>query len=144
MWVYPKRPEGEKPMSFSATAALGLVLSQQDVSPFWQNQQLPHAIVNGTTTRIPFLIRLTSDPTSTTSPMNSCPRMSPGLSAGMNLPYRCKSDPQMQVVVVLMMTSLALRIWGSGTRSTRTSCLPHQVSAFIGVSFRLRLVKSVV
>ena len=40
-------------------------------------KQFPHAIGNGTTTRSPGLRFFTAGPTSTTSPMNSCPRMSP-------------------------------------------------------------------
>jgi hypothetical protein len=45
--------------------------------------QFPHAIGNGTTTRSPTLMFETSRPVSTTSPMNSWPRMSPFFIVGM-------------------------------------------------------------
>ena len=47
--------------------------------PARQKKQPPHAIGNGTTTRSPRRRFVTPAPTSTTSPMNSWPRMSPGL-----------------------------------------------------------------
>jgi hypothetical protein len=50
--------------------------------PCWQNQHCPQAMVNGTTIRSPFLKFRTALPTSTTSPIGSCPRMSPGFIAG--------------------------------------------------------------
>lgn len=40
-------------------------------------------MANGTTTRSPGLSVRTSPPTSTTSPMNSCPRISPSCMPGM-------------------------------------------------------------
>ena len=86
-------------------------------------------MVNGTTTRSPFLTLVTPLPVSTTSPMNSWPRMSPAFMVGMNPSYRCRSDPQMAVLVIRMMASRGLRIFGSGTRSTATSFLPRQQSA---------------
>src|SRR4051794_18264191 len=89
---------------------------------------------NGTTIRSPFLNFFTSRPTSTTSPIGSWPRMSPGFMAGRYMSYRCRSDPQMQVDVTLMITSFGSSILGSGTVSQRTSDLPCQVRAFIGSS----------
>ena len=62
--------------------ALGLEFSQTEYIPFWQAEQTPQAIGKGTTTRSPTLRLLTWGPTSTTSPMNSWPRMSPGIMAG--------------------------------------------------------------
>src|SRR4051812_29514717 len=87
---------------------------------------------NGTTIRSPFLNFRTWLPTSTTSPMGSWPRTSPGFMAGRYMSYRCRSDPQMQVDVTLMMTSFGSSILGSGTVSHRTSALPCQQSAFMG------------
>src|SRR3989442_300723 len=57
--------------------AFGLEFSQSENIAFLQKKQLPHAIGNGTTTRSPRLGLPTAPPTSTTSPMNSWPRMSP-------------------------------------------------------------------
>ena len=63
--------------------ALGLVFSHSEYSSRWQAKQAPQAIGNGTTTRSPALRLDTAGPTSTTSPMNSCPRMSPLRMVGM-------------------------------------------------------------
>src|SRR4051812_46091486 len=119
---YPNRPDIENPYAFSDTTAFGFELSQHDQSCFLQNQQFPHAIVNGTITRSPFLslARSTPGPTSSTIPMNSCPRMSPFCMPGMKPSYRCRSDPQMQVLVTRTIASRGLRIVGSGTLSTLT------------------------
>ena len=57
--------------------AFGLEFSQSENIAFWQKKQLPQAIGNGTTTRSPRLRLITAAPSSTTSPMNSWPRMSP-------------------------------------------------------------------
>src|SRR5687768_12248416 len=126
-------PEGEKPYAFSAMYALGLELSQQLQSWRRQKKQLPQAIGNGTTTRSPTLILplSTPGPTSSITPMNSWPTMSPGFIAGMNPLNRCRSDPQMHVDVTRTMASRSLMIFGSGTFSTLILPGPHQVTAFI-------------
>src|SRR3954469_7208495 len=102
-------------------------------------KQLPHAIGNGTTTRSPFFRFFTPRPTSTTSPMNSCPSMSPLSIVGTKPLYRWRSDPQMAVDVIFTIASLWLRILGSGTVSTLTFSLPIQQFALIGFPF-LRLL----
>ena len=51
----PNRPAGEWPIAFSAISAFGLVVSQHEKRPFWQKKHSPQAMVNGTTTRSPFL-----------------------------------------------------------------------------------------
>src|ERR1700712_1781569 len=89
-------------------------------------------MVNGTTTRWPGF-KVLALPASTTSPMNSWPRMSPFCIVGMNASYRCRSEPQIAVEVIRMIASRGLRISGSSTVSQRTSCLPCQVIAFIGL-----------
>jgi hypothetical protein len=76
-------PQGEWPHSFSAIQALGLVFSQVEYSSRRHWAQLPQAMGNATTTRSPTLSPRTPGPVSTTSPMNSCPMMSPGTMAGM-------------------------------------------------------------
>ena len=70
-------------MIFSAIQAFGFELSQSDHSSSLQKKQRPHAIVNGTTTRSPTRRLVLPRPTSTTSPMNSWPRMSPFCIVGM-------------------------------------------------------------
>ena len=77
MWLKPKRPAGEWPIALIAISALGLVRSQAENMPRWQNQHCPQLIVKGTTTLSPILRLVTSEPSSTTSPMFSWPRMSP-------------------------------------------------------------------
>src|SRR5579875_2698769 len=98
-------------------------------------KQVPHAIGNGTTTRSPFFTFFTPRPTSTISPMNSCPSMSPLSIVGTKPSYRWRSDPQMAVEVIFTITSLWLRIFGSGTVSTLTFSLPIQQFAFICFPF---------
>jgi hypothetical protein len=71
------------PIIFSARPAFGFEFSHTEYISFWHALQLPHAIGNGTTTRSPTLRLPTSRPVSTTSPMNSWPRMSPLLMVGM-------------------------------------------------------------
>src|SRR5207302_1739212 len=115
MWEYPNRPEPEYPYAASIKWAFGFVLSQADQIFFLQKPQLPHAIVNGTTTRSPRRRFVTRCPVSSTVPMNSCPRMSPSSIVGMKPSYKCKSDPQMAVRVILTMASCGLKIVGSLT-----------------------------
>src|SRR3954469_16193634 len=116
---------------------LGLVLSQQLHSPCLQKKHLPQPIGNGTTTRSPTFTLLvsTSGPRSSTMPIGSCPRMSPGFMNGTNPSTRCRSDPQMQVEVIRTMASRPLRIVGSGTSSTFTLYGAHQTNAFMTGSF---------
>ena len=77
MWLKPKRPAGECPIALIAISALGLVRSQAENRPFRQNQHWPQLMVKGTTTRSPIFRLVTSEPSATTSPMFSWPRMSP-------------------------------------------------------------------
>src|SRR5215212_7474480 len=124
------------PHSFSAIQAFGFVFSQSEYISFWQAEQTPHAMGKGTTTRSPTLRFLTWGPTSTTSPMNSWPRMSPGIMAGTYAWSRCKSEPQIAVEVIFTIASRALMILGSGTSSTWTVFGPFQHVAFIMISRR--------
>src|SRR5205807_111526 len=105
MCEYPKRPAGEYPIYFAAISALGLDVSQQEYSCFSQKKQCPHEIVKGTTTRSPFCRLVTALPTSTTSPIGSCPSTSPLFILGMNPSSRWRSDPQIPVAVILMIAS---------------------------------------
>src|SRR6476646_4135479 len=105
-------PHGEYPHSFSAIHALGFVFSQREYISRSHCEQCPHAIGNGTTTRSPTRRCCTPLSTSTTSPMNSWPITSPRFIVGMNPLYRCRSDPQMAVLVIFTMASLALRSLG--------------------------------
>src|SRR5215203_1613627 len=113
-------PAGEYPNSFSTIQAFGLEFSQTEYICAWQALQNPQAIGKGTTTRSPALSVVTAPPTSTTSPMNSCPSTSPLFSVGTKPPYRCRSEPQIAVEVILTMASRSFKIVGSGTSWTWT------------------------
>ena len=109
----------------------GLVVSHAAYSSSSQKKHSPQEMVKGTTTRSPTCSSVTSGPTSSTIPMNSWPRMSPSFMPGTLPRYRCRSDPQMAVAVTRNTMSSAAWMAGSGTVSTRTSCAPCQVSAFM-------------
>src|SRR4029079_4917271 len=111
--------------------ALGVLLSQSEVRRSRQKKQSPHAMAKGTTTRSPATRVRHPGPTASTSPMNSCPSTSPDSMVGMIPLKRWRSEPQMAVEVTRTIASRGLRISGSGTFSTRTSCFPFQHSAFI-------------
>src|SRR4051812_7183547 len=137
-------PAGECPMSFSAMPAFGFEFSHRENCPCAHCQHAPHAIGNGTTTRSPARRFRTSGPTSTTSPMNSWPTMSPFFMVGTKPSYMCRSEPQIAVDVMRTMASRRLRICGSGTSATSTS--PRPIQRFARTSLtpadgqRLRLV----
>ena len=126
-----EEPAARVPVELLGHPGVGIrVVAQRPEAPT-ARPQFPHAMVKGTTTRSPGETVDTPRPTSTTSPMNSWPRMSPAAIDGMKPSYRCRSDPQMAVEVTRTMASRGLRILGSGTCSTRTSCVPYQHSAFM-------------
>ena len=110
--------------------ALGLVLSHAAQIFFLQNRQLPQAMVNGTTTRSPRFEFVTSLPTSSTIPMNSWPRMSPASMVGMKPSYRCRSEPQIAVRVILMMASCGFSNSGSGTVQRFNFTCTHPANSF--------------
>ena len=94
-------------------------------------KQWPQEIWNGITTRSPTASRDTFEPTSSTTPIGSCPRMSPAFMNAPRVSYRCRSDPQMLVEVIRTMASLGCSIRGSGTSSTDTLRLPCHVTALM-------------
>ena len=110
------------------------VVSHWANSCCWHIQQCPHEMLNGITTRSPGCIWLTSEPTSSTMPIGSWPRMSPFSRNGPNSSYRCRSEPQIAVEVMRTIASVGCSSFGSGTASTRTSRFPCQVTAFITAS----------
>src|SRR6266404_970382 len=57
--------------------------------------------------------------------------MSPFCIVGIKPLYKCRSEPQIAVDVILTIASCLLRICGSGTSSTRISFLPYQQLALI-------------
>lgn len=65
-------------------SALTWVVSHWVGRPVRHIQQLPQAIWNGTTTRSPAWRSGTPAPTSSTMPMGSWPRMSPGVMNGVS------------------------------------------------------------
>ena len=62
--------------------ALGLTLWQFAYSPRAQNQHDPQKMLNGTRTRSPRLRFWTDEPTSSTTPMNSWPKVVPTRVSG--------------------------------------------------------------
>src|SRR3954452_11995047 len=101
----------------------------QDVyRPSSQNSQVPSETANGLTTRSPFLTVVTSEPVSSTTPMNSCP-MRAGPSAGDIEPYGHRSLPQMQEAVMRTSASVGRLMTESGTSSPRTSPAPYMLVA---------------
>ena len=105
------------PNTLSARSLLRLLRSQTEKLPRRHCSHSPQQMVNGTTTRSPTFSALFSEPTSTTSPMNSWPMMSPDSMPGMKPSNRCRSEPQMAQLVTLMMASRGSSILGSGTVS---------------------------
>src|SRR5215217_4415289 len=98
----------------------------QDVCrPSWQNLHVPSETANGLTTRSPLLTLLTSEPVSSTTPMNSWP-IRAGPSAGDLEPYGHRSLPQMQEAVTRTSASVGCLMTESGTSSTRTSPAPYR------------------
>src|SRR5688572_10168426 len=59
--------------------------------------------------------------------------MSPFSIEGTKPLYRCRSEPQIAVEVIRTIASRELRIFGSGTCSTRTFFLPSQQLALIAL-----------
>ncbi len=73
-------------------------------------------MLNGTETRSPTLIRSTPGPTSTTTPMFSCPSVMPDSMAA-RPSYGCRSEPQMLVVVMRITASSGASMRESSTSS---------------------------
>ena len=119
------------PMRLLAARRWGCELSHSDSKPCRQKKHLPQAIVNGTTTRSPFLRVSTSGPTSTHFAHEFMAEDVALLHGGNAAIVRCRSEPQMAVRVTLTSASWWFRSLGSGTDSTRTSCLPYQQTAFM-------------
>src|SRR3954447_14843869 len=92
-------------------------------------KQCPQEMLNGITTRSPTLRSPACIPTSSTMPIASCPSTSPGVMNAPRTSYRCKSEPQMFVLVTLMIASVGSLMIGSGIVSTVTFRLPCQVTA---------------
>src|SRR5437588_2536705 len=80
------------------------------------------------TTTSPAFSVLTSAPTSSTTPMASCPTLRP-LSLCSIVLYGQRSLPQMQAWVTLTRASVGSTRWASGTFSTRTSPAPYMTVA---------------
>ena len=82
-------------------------------------------------TRSPFLNCETPFPTSSITPMPSCPRILPGIHVGTS-PFRmCRSVPQIVVFTILTTASLCCSSFGLGRSSTAIDLGPWYTSAFI-------------
>ena len=104
-------------------------------SPSRQKTQLPSDHRNGETTRSPALMVATSDPTASTTPMNSCPIRRPASSCGIDL-YGHRSLPQIAARVTRTSASVDSISRASGTSSTRTSPAPYITVARMGRCLR--------
>jgi hypothetical protein len=92
-------PPTQPPMStypYAEPGRSGLTFRQIPVLPSLQLRQRPQEMLNGTEHRSPTLMNSTPGPTSTTSPVISCPRTSPS-GAVVRPRTMCWSLPQMLV-----------------------------------------------
>src|SRR5690554_1840802 len=80
-----------------------------------QYSHLPQEVTQEMMTLSPFLKLLTPSPTSSTMPTPSWPRIRPGVTVGTSPLRICRSVPQIVVLVILTMASVALEIIGLGT-----------------------------
>ena len=95
------------------------------------SQQCPHEMLNGITTRSPGAMWVTAEPTASTMPIGSWPRMSPSVMNGAITSYRWRSEPHSPLDVIRTIASVGSSIVGSGTVSTRTSRRPCHTAALI-------------
>ena len=85
-------------------------------------KQCPQEMLNGTTTRSPTARSVTSAPTSSTMPIGSWPRMSPGVMKGPSTSYRWRSEPQMPVEVIRTIASVGFLDRRVGHRLHASPC----------------------
>src|SRR5918997_2179152 len=109
--------------------ALGFTLWQLLYRPRAQNQQLPQKMLNGTITRSPTCRFCTEEPTSSTTPMNSCPNVCPIRVSGMSPWKRCRSEPQIAASCTRTIASLGCSMRGLSFSSTRSLYGPRYVIA---------------
>lgn len=88
-------------------------------------------MVEGMTTRSPALRLRTPGPISSTTPVPSWPRMVPGRRPSMVPRMKCRSVPQMALVVRRTMASVSCSITGSATSSRRMSPMAWNTTAFM-------------
>src|SRR5271167_3644180 len=124
---WPKPPRYEKPGSSG-------VMHTFDC-PLRQYSQVPSPWLNGTTTRAPFLKLRTSLPTSSTTPVNSCPRIEPGCAASpihvQSPDHACQSERQMPLASTRTIALVGAQS-GSGTVfTTRGFLVASNTAAFI-------------
>ncbi len=99
--------------------ALGFTLWQLEYRPRAQKKHDPQNTLNGTMTRSPGLRFSTDGPTSSITPMNSCPKVVPTRVSGIIPWYRWRSEPQMAANVTRTMASLGCSMRGTSLSSTR-------------------------
>ena len=104
---------------------------QCEYIPFLQKSHLPQEVMQEISTLSPLRTPETPEPTSSTTPQPSWPRMRPSVTAGTS-PFRmCRSVPQMVEVVTRTIASLASWILGLGLSSHAFLPGPWYVRAFI-------------
>ena len=100
-------------------------LTHEVCSPARQNSQTPQEIANGAITKSPGVTVVTSAPTSSTTPISSCPIELPSAEVGAEW-YGCRSLPQTQARVTRTSASVGCWSFGSGAVITRTSPAPYR------------------
>src|SRR3954454_10071612 len=97
--------------------------------PAWQFWQVPSLHENGAMTKSPTLRFLTSSPTSSTTPMNSCPTVPCDQS---EMPrYHHRSDPQTHARTTRTTASVGAVTVGFAISSTATVPLPLKIAALM-------------
>src|SRR3954471_13719969 len=111
--------------------AFGFTLWQFEYRPRTQKKHEPQYTLNGTITRSPTWRFCTDGPTSSTTPMNSCPKVIPTRVSGIIPWYRWRSEPQMAAIVTRTIASFGCAIFGGAFSSTRTLYGPRYTMARI-------------
>src|SRR3712207_119568 len=111
--------------------AFGLTLWQLEYNPRAQKKHEPQKTLNGTITRSPGFRFCTDEPTSSTTPTNSWPKVIPTRVSGIIPWYRCRSDPQIAARVTRTIASFGCSIGGTSFSSVRTRYGPRYTIARI-------------
>src|SRR3712207_1134048 len=89
-------------------------------------------MLNGTITRSPRRRFRTDDPSSSTTPTNSWPKVVPTRVSGIRPWYRCRSEPQIAASDTRTIASFGCSIAGTSFSSTRTLYGPRYTIARMG------------
>src|SRR5271167_3358371 len=103
--------------------------------PLRQYSQVPSPWLNGTTTRAPFLKLRTSLPTSSTTPVNSCPSTAPGCAdrpiQDQSPVHACQSERQMPLASTRIMALVGAHSGSGRVFTTSGFLVASNTAAFI-------------